>query len=161
MGLSAWTKVSAVNAFVRSMDRSHGQTNHHATRPKTTKEKKVWIPKIANASTGASVLAKRAEPTPGVEALAAVSPLKESIHRPALLATIGINRRSGFSGFKDHTAHNERGDDPESERNLPARRSAPPQLAFADRPDKGERRNDRHAKPPMIHTGRLGAEEKP
>src|SRR5207245_5694602 len=51
IGRSAWKKVSAVNAVVRSTDFSHGQTNHHATRPKTTKEKKVWIPKIANAST--------------------------------------------------------------------------------------------------------------
>src|SRR5438093_12330033 len=50
MGLSAWRKVSAVNAFVRSIDLSHSQTNHHASRPKTTKEKKVWTPKTAKAS---------------------------------------------------------------------------------------------------------------
>jgi hypothetical protein len=43
-------KVSAVNAEVRSIDRSHGQTYHQAARPKTTNERKVWIPKTAKAS---------------------------------------------------------------------------------------------------------------
>ena len=49
--------------MVRSSDLSRGQTYHHATRPKTTKENKVWIPKTANASKGASVSERPAEPT--------------------------------------------------------------------------------------------------